>query len=89
MRWKLASTSSNRSSRLLRRRRDAAGIGGAGGKLKGNRWIQFGTERDRSSERYEGRAHNELLVTLLNLFGIDEQKFGHPDFGDGPLTGIV
>jgi hypothetical protein len=53
-------------------------LAGGGGGLRGGRWLDFG-----------GRSHNDLLVTLLNLFGHDEQTFGDPEYCEGPLTGLV
>ncbi len=35
-------------------------------------------------------AHNRLLLSILEGFGMPEKTFGNPDFcGDGPLTGII
>jgi hypothetical protein len=52
--------------------------GGAGGKLKGQRWLKF-----------QSQPHNNLLVSIQNLFGVEGQKFGHPDYCTGPLAGLV
>lgn len=35
------------------------------------------------------QPHNNLLVSILNLFGIDAQSFGHPEHCDGPVSGLV
>jgi len=34
---------------------------------------------------FAGRTHNDLFVTLLNLFGGDDKTFGVPGFSKGPL----
>lgn len=38
---------------------------------------------------YRGRSHNDLLVSILNLFGEDRDTFGDPSYCNGPLAGIV
>ncbi len=52
--------------------------GKAGGRLQTQRWL-----------RVRQQPHNNLLVSILNLFGVPEQTFGHPDFCTGPLVGLV
>ncbi len=52
--------------------------GGAGGRLETGRWL-----------RVNSQPHNNLLVSVLNLFGLPDQTFGHPDFCTGPLAGLV
>jgi hypothetical protein len=53
-------------------------IAGGGGGLRGGRWLS-----------YPGVSHNDLLVTLLNLFGDARTTFGDPMYCTGPLTGLV
>jgi hypothetical protein len=36
-----------------------------------------------------GESHNNLLVSILNLFGDTRTTFGTPKFCTGPMTGIV
>ena len=48
--------------------------GGAGGRLNAGRYL-----------KYESESHVRLLVTILNLMGIEQDKFGHPDENGGPL----
>jgi hypothetical protein len=52
--------------------------GKAQGKLKTGRWIKI-----------KPQPHNNLLVTLLNIFGGTDTKFGDPDFNTGALTGLT
>jgi hypothetical protein len=52
--------------------------GRAGGGLETGRWLQF-----------DHRPHNELLVTIMNLMGIEGTCFGNPYFCAGPLSGLV
>jgi hypothetical protein len=52
--------------------------GNAGGALETQRWL-----------RVPSQPHNNLLVSILNVFGIPDTTFGHPDFCTGPLTGLV
>jgi hypothetical protein len=39
--------------------------------------------------KYAGESHNDLLVSLLGLFGDARQTFGDPAFSTGPLNGIA
>jgi hypothetical protein len=52
--------------------------GGGGGMLRTGRYVTF-----------DGVPHNNLLITLLNIFGIEQTTFGHPDFGTGALPGLT
>ena len=51
--------------------------GKAAGKLQTGRWLQV-----------KSQPHNNLLVSILNIFGIDQKTFGHPDYCTGPLAGL-
>jgi Protein of unknown function (DUF1552) len=51
--------------------------GGAGGRLRGNRLLKVPEQ-----------PHNNLLVSIANLFGGTETTFGHPDFCTGALAGV-
>jgi hypothetical protein len=53
-------------------------LAGGGGALRTGRFLKYG-----------GVSHNDLLVALLNAYGIADQKFGHPDFCTGPLPGLL
>jgi len=48
--------------------------GGAGGALQTGRFVSF-----------DGRPHNDLLVSVCNLMGMDDTTFGDPDFCHGAL----
>jgi hypothetical protein len=52
--------------------------GSAGGRVKTNRWLKVASQ-----------SHNNLLASFANLFGLDQPKFGNPDFCTGPLTGFA
>jgi hypothetical protein len=52
--------------------------GKAQGKVRTGRWIKI-----------KPQPHNNLLVSLLNIFGGTDQKFGDPDFNTGALTGLT
>jgi len=52
--------------------------GKAGGKIETGRWL-----------RVPSTPHNNLLVSVLNLFGLPETTFGHPEYCTGPLSGLV
>jgi hypothetical protein len=54
-------------------------LGSAGGRLRTGRYLQFGSQ-----------PHNRLLVSLLQVMGVDATTFGHRDFGGGgPLAGLT
>jgi hypothetical protein len=52
--------------------------GKLGGQLRTQRWLKVA-----------GQPHNNLLVSILNLFGLPETRFGHADYCTGPLTGLT
>lgn len=53
--------------------------GRGGGSLRTGRFL-----------RYSGHVpHNNLLVSLLNAFGVDRDRFGNPDWCTGPLAGLL
>jgi hypothetical protein len=39
--------------------------------------------------QYDGVAHNQLWVAMLNAMGIEANDFGHPDYSSGALTSLV
>lgn len=53
-------------------------LAGNGGGLRTGRWL-----------RYPNVSHNNLLVSLLNLFGDTRQSFGDPMYCTGPLTNLT
>lgn len=36
--------------------------------------------------KYDNGSHNDLLITLMHAMGVQENKFGNPDFCNGPLA---
>ena len=52
--------------------------GKAGGKIQTQRWLQV-----------PSTPHNNLLVSILNLFGLPDTTFGHPEYCTGPLSGLI
>lgn len=53
-------------------------LAGNGGGLRTGRWV-----------RYEGVSHNNLLVSILNLFGDPRQTFGDPEYSTGALPNMA
>jgi hypothetical protein len=53
-------------------------LAGGGGGLRCGRWV-----------RYNHRSHNDLLVSILNLFGDPRTTFGDPLYCAGPLAGLT
>jgi len=35
------------------------------------------------------QPHNNLLVSILNIFGLPNTTFGHRDYCTGPLSGLA
>jgi hypothetical protein len=58
-------------------------LGGAGGGLRGGRWVHY---TDKTNNR---NSHNNLLVTILNLFGMNVTTFGTASKCAGPLANIT
>ncbi len=53
----------------------------AGGKnagIKTGRWLKVPSQ-----------PHNNLLVSLLNVFGGTDTKFGRPEYNSGALAGLT
>jgi len=53
-------------------------LAGGGGALRPGRWIS-----------YEHASHNDLLVSILRLFGGTETTFGDPMYSIGPLPNLT
>lgn len=52
--------------------------GGAGGAIPTGRFLN-----------YEQRPHNDMLVSILNAFGVETETFGDERFCTGPLAGLL
>jgi hypothetical protein len=53
-------------------------LAGGGGGLKGGRFVDYG-----------GKSHNDLLVSILNLFGDTRSTYGHEQYCTGPIGGLT
>jgi hypothetical protein len=53
-------------------------LAGGGGGLRAGRWLKL-----------DHVSHNDLLVSILNLFGDGRRTFGDPSYCDGPLAGLT
>jgi hypothetical protein len=53
-------------------------LAGGGGAISTGRFLQ-----------YAHLPHNDLLCAVGNLFGLELQSFGKPDYCTGPLSGLV
>jgi hypothetical protein len=58
-------------------------LAGAGGGLRGGRWVRY---TDKTNNR---NSHNNLLVSILNLFGNPATTFGTASKCAGPLSNIT
>jgi hypothetical protein len=56
-------------------------LGGGGGGLRGGRFLRHADLADRS--------HNNLLVSIANLFGDERETFGDPEYCTGPLDNLT
>jgi hypothetical protein len=52
--------------------------GSLGGTLQTQRYLQVAAQ-----------PHNNLLVSILNMFGLPDTTFGHANYCTGPLAGLV
>lgn len=53
-------------------------LAGKGGGLRTGRYV-----------RYDNASHNDLLVSILNLFGDERKTYGHAEFCTGPLPNLL
>jgi hypothetical protein len=53
-------------------------LAGNGGGLRTGRWVQ-----------HQHQSHNDLLVSIANLFGDEREKFGDERYCEGPLGGLT
>jgi hypothetical protein len=60
--------------------------GNVGGALQTGRHLQF---PGRVQNPDSGYTTNDLLVSILNLFGYSDTSFGYPDICRGPLPGLA
>lgn len=58
-------------------------LAGGGGGLRGGRWLHHANNSNNAN------SHNNLLVSILNLFGDPATTFGNPAFCSGPLANIT
>jgi hypothetical protein len=64
-------------------------IGQCGGSLQTGRNLVYDFKDENQAVNGEGPHHTRLLVSLLNLMGIDDQSFGDPEAEQGPLPGLI
>ena len=58
-------------------------LAGGGGKFKMGRYLNLKPNKDSKTV-----AHNKLLVSLLQAFGVNQDTYGWPD-SKGPLSGLT
>jgi hypothetical protein len=56
-------------------------LAGAGGGLRGGRWLQFNDKTKNS--------HNNLLVSIMNLFGDTRTTVGPAKYNTGAFTNLT
>jgi hypothetical protein len=66
-------------------------IGGGGGKLKTNQVVRFPVklDSDPSTSSITDRAHNDLLITLGQVMGVNMTTFGDAKYCTGPIKEIL
>jgi hypothetical protein len=66
-------------------------VGGGGGRLKTNRVVRFpqSLEADPASAGVVDRAHNDLLLTLGRIMGVELASFGDPGYCSGVIDEIL
>jgi len=58
-------------------------LAGGGGGLRGGRWVRY---TDKSNNK---NSHNNLLVSILNMFGDPRTTYGNKNFCAGPLANLT
>ncbi|MDQ3032412.1 MAG: DUF1552 domain-containing protein [Myxococcota bacterium] len=58
--------------------------GGAGGRLRGNRFLDY-----RGASSGENEAHSKLLVSIARACGVDVETYGYAGHGPGGLEGLL
>ena len=53
-------------------------LAGGGGGLSTGRWLQ-----------YNNQSHNDLLLSILHLFGDERSSFGAEQYSNGPLSNLT
>jgi hypothetical protein len=56
--------------------------GGAGGKLKTGRFLNYAGNNGN-------QPHTKLLVSIANAMGVDIDSYGYTGGGTGPLPGLL
>ncbi len=64
-------------------------LAGGGGGLRGGRWLRYTHKTKYDGSDPDVLSHNNLLVSILNLFGDARQTYGNPKFCSGPLANIT
>jgi hypothetical protein len=66
-------------------------VGGGGGKLKTNQVVRFPAkiDADPNTGSIVDRSHNDLLITLAQVMGINMTTFGDPQYVSGPIKEIL
>lgn len=72
--------------------------GGAGGALRTGRYVQLGPAPGQAQRTWpgvsqypymSGRSHCDLLVTILQAFGVNQNSVGASEFNFGPITELL
>jgi Protein of unknown function (DUF1552) len=58
-------------------------LAGGGGGLRGGRWVRY---TDKSNNK---NSHNNLLVSILNMFGDPRTTYGNKNYCAGPLANLT
>jgi len=66
-------------------------IGGGGGKLKTNQVVRFPAkiDADPNTGSIVDRSHNDLLITLAQVMGVNLTTFGDSQYVSGPIKEIL
>jgi hypothetical protein len=66
-------------------------IGGGGGKLKTNQVVRFPVklDSDQTTSAVVDRSHNDLLLTLAQVMGVNLSQIGDAQYCTGPIAQIL
>lgn len=63
--------------------------GSQGGYFKTGKYLKYNTRNDQTTHQAGDKSNNDLLVSVLNSFGVETTTFGMPSACNGPLPGLT
>lgn len=64
-------------------------LGGGAGRLRGNQLVEFPVLAPNVQASNGERSHNDLLVTLAQIMGVNLQTFGKEEYNTAPIPELI